>query len=363
MGSNDERRSTVRIGIFLPTGNNGWISSTTAPLFMPTWELNRSVTQRAEALGFDFALSMVTFRGYGGATEHWNYTVETTTQAAALAAVTSRIKLYASVGILSLHPAMVARMAATIDDIAPGRFGINIVTGWHREEYAQMGLWPDDDYFSYRYDYATEYVTVLQELWSTGRSNFTGKYFQLDDCMLGPVPAHHVDLISAGASPRGRRFAAEFTDFNFTMGHGVEGLTKAVADVTGEAALLGRDVKPIVQRLIIMDDTDELARRLVDQYNAGSDTEALDNERGHYAIDKTGGSSKVLAESINPHRAIDPDGGNVLIGSPATIAARLNEINRIEGLHGLLVLFDDFVAGLDRFGDEVIPLLDFDLQG
>jgi hypothetical protein len=46
-------------------------------------------------------------------------------------------------------PAVVARMASTIDSIAPGRFGINIVTGWQMAEYDQMGMWPGNDYFGF----------------------------------------------------------------------------------------------------------------------------------------------------------------------------------------------------------------------
>lgn len=352
----------MRLGIFLPTGNNGWISSTTAPLFMPTYALNHGVAARAESYGFGFALSMVTFRGYGGVTEHWNHTLETTTLTAALAATTQHLDLYASVGILSLHPAMVARMAATIDDIAPGRFGINITAGWHREEYSQMGMWPDDDYFSYRYDYASEYVTILQQLWATGRSDFKGKYFQLDDCMLGPVPAGPVTMIAAGASPRGRRFAAEFVDYNFTIGHGVAGIEKAVADLAAASSEAGRRVRPIVQRLIVMDDTDALARQRVDHYNSGSDVVALENERGHYALDRSGGSAAQKARTINPHKAVDPDDGNLIMGSPKTVAARLNEISQLDGVDDLLLVFDDFTEPLDRFGQEVVPLLDFGLS-
>lgn len=78
--------------------------------------------------------------GFGGESQFWDYNLESFTLMAALAAVTERIKLYAPSAVLTLPPALVARMATTIDDIAPGRFGINIVSGWAPAEYQQMGL-------------------------------------------------------------------------------------------------------------------------------------------------------------------------------------------------------------------------------
>jgi len=55
--------------------------------------------------------------------EFWDHNLESFTLMAGLAVVTRRIKLYASVAVLTIPPAIVARMAATIDSIAPGRFG------------------------------------------------------------------------------------------------------------------------------------------------------------------------------------------------------------------------------------------------
>ena len=91
-------------------------------------------------------------------------------------------------------------MAATIDSIAPGRFGINLITGWAEAEYSQMGLWPGDDYFSDRYEYLTEYTTVLKDLLTTGQSDLKGKHFQMDDCRMKPIPEGDVKLICAGSS-------------------------------------------------------------------------------------------------------------------------------------------------------------------
>ena len=96
---------------------------------------------------------------------------------AGLAAVTHRVELYPSVTLLAHHPAVVARMVATIDDISGGRCGLNIVTGWNRPEYAQMGLWRGDDYFEQRYQYAREYVQIVKQLWRDGTATCRTEHF------------------------------------------------------------------------------------------------------------------------------------------------------------------------------------------
>ncbi len=73
---------------------------------------------------------MIKLRGFGGKTEFWDHNLESFTLMAGLAAVTSRIQIYATAATLTLPPAIVARMAATIDSISGGRFGVNLVTGW-----------------------------------------------------------------------------------------------------------------------------------------------------------------------------------------------------------------------------------------
>ena len=159
------------LGVFIPIGNNGWLISTTSPQYMPSFDLNREVVQKAERFGFDFALSMIKLRGFGGPSEYWDHNLESFTLMAGLAAVTTRIRLFASVAVLTIPPAIVARMAVTIDSISHGRFGVNIVSGWQKAEYEQMGMWPGAEHFERRYDYCSEYVQVMKDLWSTGRSD------------------------------------------------------------------------------------------------------------------------------------------------------------------------------------------------
>jgi len=120
------------IGVFIPIGNNGWLISTTSPQYMPTFALNREIVQKAERYGLDFALSMIKLRGFGGKSGFWDHNLESFTLMAGLAAVTTRIKLYASVAVLTIPPAIVARMASTIDSISGGRFGSTSSRGGRR---------------------------------------------------------------------------------------------------------------------------------------------------------------------------------------------------------------------------------------
>ena len=66
----------MEIGVFIPIGNNGWLISSTSPQYTPSFDLNREVVLRAEKYGFDFALSMIKLRGFGGKSRYWDDNLE-----------------------------------------------------------------------------------------------------------------------------------------------------------------------------------------------------------------------------------------------------------------------------------------------
>jgi pyrimidine oxygenase len=105
----------MQLGVFIPIGNNGWLISTTSPQYKPSFDLNKHDRAESRAFGFDFALSMIKLHGFGGPSQFWDHNLESFTLMAGLAAVTTRIQLFATCAVLTMPPPITARMAVTID--------------------------------------------------------------------------------------------------------------------------------------------------------------------------------------------------------------------------------------------------------
>ena len=348
------------IGVFIPIGNNGWLISETSPQYMPTFELNKTVVQRAEHYGFDFALSMIKLRGFGGKTQFWEHNLESFTLMAGLAAVTSRIKIFATAATLTMPAPIVARMASTIDSIAPGRFGINLITGWQKAEYDQMGVWPGESHYKDRYNYLAEYATVLKELMETGVSDFRGKYLEMHDCRVSPKPTPGVKIICAGSSDEGLAFTAKYADYSFALGKGTNTPT-AFAPVhtrlEAAAAKTGRDVASYILFMIIADETDEAALAKWRLYRDGADQDALAWLTNQAAPNAQGGTSNTNTTQLAaPESAVNLNMGT-LVGSYESVARMLDEVATVPGTAGVLLVFDDFVKGVEDFGSKIQPLM------
>lgn len=350
----------MKFGIFLPNGSNGYIPSKASPVYLPSFEHNKQISVAAEKYGFDFVLSMMKFRGFGGDTGYWDACLESFTLMAAIAAVTDKIGLFPSISLLSQHPAYVARMMSTLDEISQGRCGLNIVTGWNKPEYEQMGLWPGDNYYEQRYEYAAEYLTIMRGLWKDGRLTHRGDFFQLDDCMCLPTPKHDIPIVCAGQSPRGMQFVAEMGDRQFVMSD-VDTLTTSVKDINARASALEREVGIYALFHMIIANTDEEAEAQAQAIVDNPDDGALNNILASANLDTNqGGTSDQLKAGLS--RGID-DGNLAFMGIPciygsaATVARRIKEIESQTAIDGMLFSWPDFVGGVRDFGERVMPLL------
>jgi pyrimidine oxygenase len=350
----------MQLGVFIPIGNNGWLISTTSPQYKPSFDLNRTVVEKAEHFGFDFALSMIKLHGFGGPSGFWDYNLESFTLMAGLAAVTTRIQLFATCAVLTVPPPLAARMAVTIDSISHGRFGVNIISGWQRREYTQMGIWPGAEHYRRRYDYCAEYVAVMRELWETGRSDFKGDFFQMDDCRCLPLPMAKIPIICAAQSDAGTRYAAQYADWNFCSSGGVNTptmVTQSVARLVQATQEIGRKCGALVLTMVIADETDEAAMAKWEHYKAGTDLVALAYRDGQFDDDP---SADPLAGPNRRRTLVTqhlPTQGGVLVGSYASVARMLDELAEVPGVQGVMLTFDDFVIGMEQFGTRIMPLM------
>src|SRR4051812_45925128 len=108
---------------------------------------------------------MAKWRGFGGDTGFWNHTVEAMTLSAGLAPHTRNTTLISSIAPVIMHPAVFAKIAATLDDICDGRLMLNIVSAGNKAEYTQMGMYPEN-FEDYRYEYTEEWLHVCKRLWT-----------------------------------------------------------------------------------------------------------------------------------------------------------------------------------------------------
>ena len=342
------------IGLFIPIGNNGWLISANSPQYKPSFALNKQLVQAAEGYGLDFALSMIKLRGFGGKTEFWEYGLESFTLMAGLAAVTEKIKIYATCPTLVIPPAFAARMCNTIDSISHGRFGLNLITGWQRPEYSQMGLWPGDEHFRNRYQMLGEYAQILRELWETGRSDLRGEYYQMDDCLVRPTPQGEMKIICAGSSDEGLAFSARWADYAFCLGKGVNTPTAFAFNnerLAAATAKTGREVKVFVLVMVIADETDEAAMAKWKSYNDGVDIDAIRWLMDQGAADKNNPTTNVR-QLAAPEGAVNINMGT-LVGSYASVARMLDEMAAVPNTGGVLLTFDAFLEGVENFGTRI----------
>jgi alkanesulfonate monooxygenase SsuD/methylene tetrahydromethanopterin reductase-like flavin-dependent oxidoreductase (luciferase family) len=151
------------------------------------WTELREMATTAEHIGLDsiWAGDHLLYRDDGrpprGPWEVWS-------TLAALSAVTDRVELGPLVASTSFHnPAMLAKKAATVDEISGGRLILGLGAGWNRTEYDAYGF-P----FDHRVSRFEEAFTIIRLLLTTGRCDFHGTYYEVADCELlprGPRPS------------------------------------------------------------------------------------------------------------------------------------------------------------------------------
>jgi alkanesulfonate monooxygenase SsuD/methylene tetrahydromethanopterin reductase-like flavin-dependent oxidoreductase (luciferase family) len=159
----------------------------------------------------------------------------------ALAEATGQVEIGTLVACDSFrNPAILAKMAATVDEVSEGRFTLGLGAGWNKPEFDAFGL-----AFEGRFDRFEESVQIIRPLMREGRVDFAGKHHRAVDCEIdprGPRDDGPPLLIGSLVGPRMMRLAARYADIWNTAYLGApDSFVEPLARLRGACEEVGRD--------------------------------------------------------------------------------------------------------------------------
>jgi dimethylsulfone monooxygenase len=89
------------------------------------------------------------------------------------------------------QPGVLAKLGATADQLSGGRFAVNVVSGWFKDEFTHLGEpWLEHDE---RYRRSAEFLQVLRKIWTEDDVDFRGDFYRIHDFTLKPKPLNTAD--------------------------------------------------------------------------------------------------------------------------------------------------------------------------
>jgi F420-dependent oxidoreductase-like protein len=206
--------------------------------------------QRAEALGYDSAWTYDHFVAV--MMDPYDPTLEAWTCLAALAMATTRIRIGVLVtGNTYRHPAILAKMATTIDVISQGRLEFGIGSGWYEPEHRMLGLELGPP--RQRCERLDEALGLIRRLWTERDASFQGKYYRLEGAIHEPKPVQkpHPPIVVAGAGEK-RLLPIVARHANTWSSFGSPEVFRRRIDVLARlCAAAGRDVADIEKSVLL----------------------------------------------------------------------------------------------------------------
>jgi len=312
----------LRFGLLLPQGWTMDLAGIKDPV--EAYETMTSVAQTADEVGFASAWLVDHFHTIPHPSQE--VTFECWTSTAALARDTKNIRIGQMVTCNSYrHPALLAKMASTVDVLSHGRLNLGIGAGWNEQEYLAYGYaYPDAPE---RLRQLREAVQVILAMWKEEEAHFEGSYYQVRGAINQPkgVQKPHIPLLIGG--------------------DGEQVTLKLVAQYA-DGCNVGDDPATVKQKLAVLKQHCE---------TVGRDYES---------IHRTSTTICLIADSDEQAMALLPDerkarlGNKVttaLIGSPATIRQRLANYEEA-GVQELVMRFADGtdLESIRRFAREFI---------
>ena len=340
----------MRFGFWLPVFG-GWLRNVANEGMPARWDYVRRLAQRSEQLGYDLTLvaelNLNDIKGIDAPSlDAWS-------TAAALAAVTERLEIMVAVRPTFHPPALLAKQAASLDQLSGGRLSLNVVSSWWADEARQYGV-PFDEH-DQRYARTGEWLSVVNGMWSEPRFSFAGRFYQVEGAVLEPKPASRPrpTLYAGGESEAAKELIARSCDAYLMHGDPPERIAAKVADLRQRRERW--DAPPLrfgVAAYVVCRDTESEAGREVERITTLRPGAPGFENFGQW-VNGTQLEQRLKLEDYSvSNRGLRAG----LVGTPAQIAGRIEEFERA-GVELLLLQFSPQLEEMERFAADVMGKL------
>src|ERR1700685_1083134 len=350
----------LRSAYWVPNVSGGLVTSTIEQRTDWSFDYNRTLARLAERAGFEYALSQVRYTASYGA----EYQHESTSFSLALLLATERLKLIAAVHPGLWHPGVLAKWIATADHLSGGRVAVNVVSGWFKDEFRQLGEpWLGHEKRSRR---TAEFIQALRLIWTEERANLAGDFYRIRDFSLKPKPLSwpgrpHPEIFQGGNSTAARRNGGQLSGWYFSNGKDFAGVREQLTELAQNAAEVGRTDGPRfgLNGFVIVRDTEGEGKDTLRKSSAKAHGEAVEGFGAavKQAGQSTGDKKGMWADSTFEDLVQYNDGFRTqLIGTPEQVAERIVEYRKL-GVDLILTAFLHFHEEVERFGRDVLPIV------
>ena len=335
----------MRYGFWAPVFG-GWLRNVSDEGMEASWAYMQRLCVRAEEIGFD--LTLIAELNLNDIKGEDQPALDAWSTAAALAAVTRSLELMVAVRPNFHHPALFAKQAANIDQISGGRLALNVVSSWWAQEAQSYGL-PFDQHDD-RYGRTSEWLEVVDGLWTQSPFNHQGARYSLENAYCEPKPVKKPVVYAGGESESAKTMIARQCDAYVMHGDEPAVIAAKIDDMRrrreaagGPPMIFGMAAYAIVR------ETEAEARAEVERITT------LDPSQPGFAnFDQWLSGTELeremkLQEYSVSNRGLRPN----LIGTPDQIRRRIAEFQDA-GLDLLLLQMSPQLEEMERFAQAVI---------
>jgi dimethylsulfone monooxygenase len=337
----------LRYGYWMPVFG-GWLRNVEDEQMQATWDYVSRLARRSEEIGFDLSLiAELNINDIKGVSAP---SLDAWSTSAALAAVTKRLELMVAVRPTFHAPAILAKQAANIDHISNGRLSLNVVSSWWEQEARMYGV--NFEKHDDRYARTSEWLDVLNGVWSEPSFSYSGKHYSVEKTVLEPKPVRkpRPTLYAGGESETAKNLIALKCDAYVMHGDSPEYVAAKIADMRERRGRFGLPPMQFgVAGYAIVRETEADAQRELERI-----TDVKQNASGFANYQQwLNGTQLERRMSIQEYSVSNRGLRSGLVGTPTQVQDQLGRFEAA-GVDLVLLQFSPQYEEMERFGESVI---------